>query len=43
MSEYVASVHWQRQGQTFTDNRYSRRHAWHFDGGASVIASSSLS
>ena len=41
MSEYVASVHWQRQGQTFTDNRYSRRHAWHFDGGASVMASSS--
>jgi organic hydroperoxide reductase OsmC/OhrA len=43
MSEYTASVHWQRQGQPFTDNRYSRRHVWHFDGGASVPASSSPS
>ncbi len=41
MSEYVASVHWERQGQVFTDHHYSRRHVWQFDGGASVAASSS--
>jgi organic hydroperoxide reductase OsmC/OhrA len=42
MSEYVARVHWERQGsQVFTDNRYSRRHVWQFDGGTSVPASSS--
>jgi len=42
MSEHAALVHWQRQPQqTFTDNRYSRRHAWHFDGGARVAGSSS--
>ena len=26
----------------FTDNRYSRRHAWRFDGGTEVAGSSSL-
>ncbi|HJV59626.1 MAG TPA: OsmC family protein [Albitalea sp.] len=41
MSKHLASVHWERQQQPFTDNRYSRRHAWHFDGGASVVGSSS--
>jgi organic hydroperoxide reductase OsmC/OhrA len=41
MSEYTASVHWQREGQSFTDNQYSRRHEWHFDGGARVTGSSS--
>ncbi len=41
MSEYVASVHWERGNQAFADNRYSRRHVWHFDGGANVVASSS--
>jgi len=40
MSDYVARVHWQRQDQAFTDNRYSRRHVWQFDGGLSVPASS---
>ena len=40
MSDYVARVHWQREGQAFTDNRYSRRHVWQFDGGLSVPASS---
>jgi len=43
MSEYVATVVWAREGQTFTDNRYSRRHIWKFDGGAEVIASSAPS
>lgn len=41
MSEYTARIHWQRHGQVFTDKRYSRRHDWHFDGGAVVPGSSS--
>ena len=39
MSEYVATVEWRRDGQTFTDNRYSRVHEWRFDGGAVVKGS----
>lgn len=42
MSTYVASIRWERSPeQPFTDNRYSRAHVWHFDGGARVPASSS--
>lgn len=42
MSTYTAQVQWQRQSaEAFTDNRYSRRHTLHFDGGAVVPASSS--
>jgi organic hydroperoxide reductase OsmC/OhrA len=37
----VATISWQRDGATFTDNRYSRAHQWQFDGGAVVRASSS--
>lgn len=41
-SEHRAEVRWQRgEAEAFTDNRYSRRHAWRFDGGAEVAASSS--
>lgn len=41
-SHHEALVTWQRaEGEAFTDNRYSRRHAWRFDGGAEVAASSS--
>lgn len=44
MAQHTSTVLWQRE-QTpqapFTDHRYSRRHAWHFDGGAVVSASSS--
>ncbi len=41
-STHTALVHWQRPaGEAFTDNRYSRRHAWQFDGGARMPASSS--
>jgi hypothetical protein len=40
-----SSLHGQRaldaRDARFTDNRYSRRHAWHFDGGAEVAGSSS--
>lgn len=40
--EYRASLTWQRQaGETFTDNRYSRRHVLRFDGGAEWAGSSS--
>jgi len=41
MALHEASVSWQRGEQRFTDNRYSRAHAWHFDGGITVPASSS--
>jgi organic hydroperoxide reductase OsmC/OhrA len=40
--EYRATVLWQRrEGEKYTDNRYSRAHEWRFDGGVSVPASSS--
>lgn len=39
--EYRARVHWQRGGAVFIDNRYSRGHQWHFDGGVTVPGSSS--
>jgi organic hydroperoxide reductase OsmC/OhrA len=40
-SHYEAEVAWQRGGQAFLDNRYSRRHGIRFDGGADVPGSSS--
>jgi len=39
--EYTARIHWARGGAPFTDNRYSRAHSWHFDGGIDVPASAS--
>jgi organic hydroperoxide reductase OsmC/OhrA len=36
-----ATVVWQRADATFVDRRYSRAHAWRFDGGVEVRASSS--
>lgn len=41
MHTYEATISWEREGQEFTDNRYSRGHRWSFDGGAQVDASSS--
>ena len=41
MSEHTAVVVWERGDARFTDNRYSRRHLWRFDGGIDVPASSS--
>ena len=41
MSIYQASIRWQRDQHPFTDKRYSRVHAWHFDGAAVVRASAS--
>jgi len=41
MKQFDARVAWQRNGQPFLDGRYSRAHAWRFDGGLEVPASSS--
>jgi len=41
MSNYTASVCWQRKDANFLDQRYSRAHEWRFDGGVVVPASSS--
>ncbi|HKO16580.1 MAG TPA: OsmC family protein [Gemmatimonadaceae bacterium] len=41
MSEYTAQIAWDREGAAFSDQKYSRRHQWRFDGGAVVPASSS--
>ena len=41
MSLHTATVVWERGQQTFTDNRYSRVHAWRFDGGMTVTAAAS--
>ncbi len=41
MSTYTAKLSWQRDGQDFLGNRYSRRHLLQFDGGAELPASSS--
>jgi organic hydroperoxide reductase OsmC/OhrA len=43
MSRHTANVRWTRGDARFTDNRYSRRHVWRFDGGAEVAGSSSPS
>lgn len=43
MSEYVATIEWSRDGEEFSDNRYSRAHDWRFDGGAVVRGSSAPS
>jgi organic hydroperoxide reductase OsmC/OhrA len=41
MSLHTAQIHWQRDGQDFPANRYSRRHMIRFDGGAELAGSSS--
>lgn len=41
MAHYTAEVTWERGDQVFTDNRYSRKHLWRFDGGVEVPASAS--
>ena len=41
MAQYSAEVIWERGDAIFTDNRYSRRHRWRFDGGLEVPGSSS--
>ena len=40
--EYKATVAWKRpEGEAFTDLKFSRGHAWSFDGGVTVPGSSS--
>lgn len=41
MSQYKTKIAWARNGAAFIDNRYSRAHVWHFDGGTDVPASAS--
>jgi organic hydroperoxide reductase OsmC/OhrA len=41
MTEYTVEALWQRGAQDFLDNRYSRRHLLHFDGGLAIPGSSS--
>jgi len=43
MSEHTARIVWERGDAVFTDQRYSRAHRWHFDGGAVVAGSPSPS
>jgi len=38
--QYLAEIIWERGDAVFSDNRYSRRHLWRFDGGLDVPASS---
>jgi organic hydroperoxide reductase OsmC/OhrA len=41
MSEYKATIKWQRTSPDFLKGRYSREHTWTFDGGTTVPASAS--
>ena len=41
MAQHSADILWQRDGQDFVGNRYSRRHSIRFDGGAEWAGSSS--
>jgi organic hydroperoxide reductase OsmC/OhrA len=42
MAHHTATVVWKRSpGDPFTGNRFSRGHVWSFDGGLTVLASSS--
>ncbi len=44
MSQHTAKVEWiLKSDERFLDNQYSRGHLWHFDGGATVSASSAPS
>jgi len=41
LSDYTATIKWQRDDQDFLGDKYSRGHVWEFDGGVSVPASAS--
>jgi organic hydroperoxide reductase OsmC/OhrA len=43
MSEYKATIKWQRTSPDFLKGKYSREHIWTFDGGVTVPASASPS
>ncbi|MBT3531258.1 MAG: peroxiredoxin [Gammaproteobacteria bacterium] len=41
MSNYTATIEWNRNGEDFINNKYSRAHQWKFDGGAELTATAS--
>jgi organic hydroperoxide reductase OsmC/OhrA len=41
MSEHKAEIIWNRASPDFLKGRYSREHSWSFDGGLTLVASSS--
>lgn len=41
MHRYQATIRWHHTNKKFTENQYSRKHSWHFDGGLEIPASSS--
>ena len=41
MGSYTADLEWERNGEDFRGNRYSRRHRIRFDGGVEIPGSSS--
>jgi organic hydroperoxide reductase OsmC/OhrA len=41
MSNYKATIRWQRTGPDFLKGKYSREHTWAFDGGVTIPASPS--
>jgi organic hydroperoxide reductase OsmC/OhrA len=41
MASYVANLTWERGDDVFSDGKYSRAHAISFDGGVTVVGSSS--
>jgi len=41
LHRYEARIAWQRNGASFSNNRYSRGHEWAFDGGVKIPGSSS--
>lgn len=43
MSEHKATIRWKRTSEEFLKGKYSREHAWTFDGGLTVPASPSPS
>ncbi len=43
MSEYKATIKWQRTSPDFLKGKYSREHTWTFDGGVTVPASAAPS
>jgi len=43
MSEYKATIKWQRTDPDFLKGKYSREHIWVFDGGVTIPASASPS
>jgi organic hydroperoxide reductase OsmC/OhrA len=43
MSEYKATIKWDRSSPEFLKGKYSREHTWTFDGGVTVPASASPS